>query len=146
MDSAPPNSLIAMHSADSLGSSPNRTRGSSIIVRVHPASIVALISGMAMLGTLFRLLITVPISSSLKREVMSQNVLISLLGPQILGCFVMGMVKSNRAWLAQLYGPLFLGLGTGLCGSITTYSSSTFICFKTILSRQDWGTDQTPVC
>lgn len=42
---------------------------------------------------------------------------------QAVGCLVMGWTVANKPALEQLYPPLFIMLGTGFCGSVTTFSS-----------------------
>ncbi|KAJ3325103.1 hypothetical protein HDV06_004859 [Boothiomyces sp. JEL0866] len=48
-------------------------------------------------------------------------ILPAILFPQVIGCFILGFVNSHKWILKHHY--LKLGLGTGLCGSITTFSS-----------------------
>ncbi|KAJ3182154.1 hypothetical protein HDU85_003196 [Gaertneriomyces sp. JEL0708] len=52
--------------------------------------------------------------------------------PQVVGCVLIGWLNANKRAIAKSYYPLFIGLATGLCGSITTFSGwslSTFIAF-----------------
>ncbi|CAO3611837.1 unnamed protein product [Cunninghamella echinulata] len=42
---------------------------------------------------------------------------------QWVGCFIMGIATTQKANIMVIYHPLQLGLSTGLCGSITTFSS-----------------------
>jgi len=47
----------------------------------------------------------------------------SILWAQVVGCAIMGAVAQRRADLEKLYLPLYVGLATGLCGSITSFST-----------------------
>ncbi|KAF7722251.1 hypothetical protein EC973_003501 [Apophysomyces ossiformis] len=49
---------------------------------------------------------------------------------QWIGCFIMGVVVWSKIKLLQWYLPLHTGLSTGLCGSITTFSSWQLDIFK----------------
>ncbi|KAJ2955684.1 hypothetical protein NQZ79_g8348 [Umbelopsis isabellina] len=42
---------------------------------------------------------------------------------QFIGCVIMGLVTDNKDYLLKKYLPLQIALSTGLCGSITTFSS-----------------------
>ncbi|KAJ3329323.1 hypothetical protein HDU76_008138 [Blyttiomyces sp. JEL0837] len=57
-----------------------------------------------------------------------------LIFPQIFGCFIMGIVNHRKQELSQYYHPLFIGIGTGLCGSITTFSSFMILTFRNLVS------------
>lgn len=43
--------------------------------------------------------------------------------PQAVGCLIMGCVVERKKGLERIYPPLFVALGTGFCGSTTTFSS-----------------------
>ncbi|KAJ2724719.1 hypothetical protein GGI07_001772 [Coemansia sp. Benny D115] len=47
----------------------------------------------------------------------------ALIWAQLAGCFIMGMCTHTKGVLQSLSPALFTGLTTGLCGSITTFSS-----------------------
>ncbi|KAI9310487.1 CrcB-like protein-domain-containing protein, partial [Dichotomocladium elegans] len=47
----------------------------------------------------------------------------SLVYAQWIGCFVMGMAAEKKQWLLDISPVLQIGIATGLCGSITTFSS-----------------------
>ena len=49
----------------------------------------------------------------------TQNFLI----PNFLGCFIMAVAIVNTARISKISVPLYKGISTGLCGSITTFSS-----------------------
>jgi CrcB protein len=56
----------------------------------------------------------------------------SLMYPNFIGCIIMGYVAASREWMFETYYPLFLGLGTGLCGSITTFSSWSLLVVRSL--------------
>ncbi|TRM67755.1 CrcB-like protein-domain-containing protein [Schizophyllum amplum] len=43
--------------------------------------------------------------------------------PQALGCFVMGLALGLKEPIGEFYGPIYTGITTGFCGSLTTFSS-----------------------
>ncbi|GAA5999157.1 FluC/FEX family fluoride channel [Rhodotorula paludigena] len=47
----------------------------------------------------------------------------ALVWAQVVGSFVMGIVNERKASVERLFPPLFPALGTGFCGSLTTWSS-----------------------
>ncbi|KAI8911778.1 hypothetical protein EDD86DRAFT_203242 [Gorgonomyces haynaldii] len=64
--------------------------------------------------------------------------------PQILGCYLMGYFEANKDWLYQKYPHLYLGLTTGLCGSITSFSSfalATYLSFAGANKAWEPGAD-----
>ncbi|CAF0976484.1 unnamed protein product [Rotaria sordida] len=42
--------------------------------------------------------------------------------PNFVGCFIMGFVVEQKIHIHQHFAQLYIGLTTGLCGSITTFS------------------------
>ncbi|CAG7848520.1 SubName: Full=Uncharacterized protein {ECO:0000313/EMBL:CCA66575.1} [Serendipita indica DSM 11827] len=42
---------------------------------------------------------------------------------QAAGCLVMGIAQSQKAFIMTFYPPLYLGITTGFCGSLTTFAS-----------------------
>ncbi len=42
---------------------------------------------------------------------------------QAIGCLVMGWASANKRQIDALYPPLYTGITTGYCGSVTTFSS-----------------------
>ncbi|KAI7905610.1 CrcB-like protein-domain-containing protein [Cokeromyces recurvatus] len=49
---------------------------------------------------------------------------------QWIGCFIMGIAATNKNLLFSWYHPSHPGISTGLCGSITTFSSWQLAIFK----------------
>eukprot|EP00842_Homolaphlyctis_polyrhiza_P002106 jgi/Hompol1/2897/HPOL_003068-RA len=56
--------------------------------------------------------------------------------PQIVGCLIMGWVDFNRAALSKLGSHWLVGLSTGLCGSITSFSSFALAAFQEFTTIQ----------
>ncbi|RIA97122.1 CrcB-like protein [Glomus cerebriforme] len=54
----------------------------------------------------------------------------SLIYPQFVGCVMMGFCLARKRFILERYPPLYIGLTTGLCGSITTFSSWILLIFK----------------
>ncbi|KAI7860389.1 CrcB-like protein-domain-containing protein [Circinella umbellata] len=78
---------------------------------------------MAILGTLIRI--------GLQRlQTYDGQPVFALVYAQWIGCFIMGMVVQQKDVLMQWYLPIHVGLSTGLCGSITTFSSWQLDIFK----------------
>lgn len=99
---------------------------------LSPIRISALIIPFSMLGLLARLgLVSI--------ESFSGQQVFALAWPQFIGCLLMGLFVSMRSWIDQGFawheesseqrcghwiGPfIYVGLSSGLCGSITTFSS-----------------------
>ncbi|KAJ3396927.1 hypothetical protein HDU92_001500 [Lobulomyces angularis] len=51
------------------------------------------------------------------------NATFTIIYPQIFGTFLMGFFSRNKNYFTKGYLLLYTGLATGLCGSITTFSS-----------------------
>lgn len=41
----------------------------------------------------------------------------------MIGCMIMGALVMNKAWMISSHYAMYIGLGVGLCGSITSFSS-----------------------
>ncbi|KAI9252291.1 CrcB-like protein-domain-containing protein [Phascolomyces articulosus] len=78
---------------------------------------------MAILGTLIRV-------GLIRLQTYDGQPVFSLVYAQWIGCFIMGMVVQQKDALLQWYLPIHVGLSTGLCGSITTFSSWQLDIFK----------------
>ncbi|KAI9489391.1 CrcB-like protein-domain-containing protein [Zychaea mexicana] len=95
------------------------------VVRLKENKIVIafIIIPMAILGTLIRI--------GLQRlQTYDGQPVFGLVYAQWIGCFVMGIAVQQKDLLMQWYLPLQVGLSTGLCGSITTFSSWQLDIFK----------------
>ncbi|KAL8279109.1 hypothetical protein RQP46_008567 [Phenoliferia psychrophenolica] len=60
-----------------------------------------------------------------------------LIWPQVVGCLVMGFVVDRKKGIEKTYVPLFVAMGTGFCGSLTTFSSwmhDVFVAFANLES------------
>ncbi|KAG9322373.1 hypothetical protein KVV02_003313 [Mortierella alpina] len=113
-----------------------------------PIILPALIIPFSILGLLTRLgLVSI--------ETFSGQQVFALAWPQFVGCFLMGLFVSTRIWIdngfARINGALedrsrivgrghwigpfvYVGLSSGLCGSITTFSSWTFALFIELIN------------
>ena len=63
---------------------------------------------------------------------------------QILGCLIMGFVTHHKHWMfsaSRWHKTCYTGLTTGLCGSITTFSTWNLECSKIFMLQwdQSWG-------
>ncbi|MDE0236586.1 MAG: CrcB family protein [bacterium] len=60
-----------------------------------------------------------------------------VLAVNLAGCLVLGYLVA-AAWSAQAELPVSLGLGTGFCGSLTTFSALTVVVAQ-MARDSDWG-------
>ncbi|KAL1706370.1 CrcB-like protein-domain-containing protein [Schizophyllum commune] len=56
---------------------------------------------------------------------------------QALGCFIMGTALGLKEPIGDFYGPLYTGITTGFCGSLTTFSSWQTDVFDSWTNAQD---------
>ncbi|KAF0378378.1 CrcB-like protein-domain-containing protein [Gigaspora margarita] len=54
----------------------------------------------------------------------------ALIYPQFVGCTIFGFCLARKWFIMERYLPLYVGLQTGLCGSITTFSSWMLLTFQ----------------
>ncbi|KAI8137326.1 CrcB-like protein-domain-containing protein [Fennellomyces sp. T-0311] len=101
----------------------------TIVLKENKVAIAFILIPMAILGTLIRV--------GLQRlHSYAGAPVFGLIAAQWVGCFIMGMVVQQKDALIQWhekvtrYLPLQIGLSTGLCGSITTFSSWMLDMFK----------------
>ncbi|KAG0187386.1 hypothetical protein DFQ28_006421 [Apophysomyces sp. BC1034] len=87
-----------------------------LIVLENKWPVVGIIIPFSILGTLIRIGLQ-------SLETYNGAPVFGLVYAQWIGCFIMGVVVWNKIKLLQWYLPLHTGLSTGLCGSITTFSS-----------------------
>ncbi|KAI9149834.1 hypothetical protein H9P43_010013 [Blastocladiella emersonii ATCC 22665] len=64
--------------------------------------------------------------------------LASLYVPQLVGCAVMGWVVQGKAYLSRIYMPLYVGLTTGLCGAITSFSTVAAVSVAPLVVHDGW--------
>lgn len=60
-----------------------------------------------------------------------------MLAVNLIGCLVLGYLAA-AAWSARAELPITLGLGTGFCGSLTTFSALT-VNVAQMARDSDWG-------
>lgn len=60
-----------------------------------------------------------------------------VLAVNLVGCLLLGYLAA-AAWSARAHLPLSLGLGTGFCGSLTTFSALT-VDVAQMARDDDWG-------
>lgn len=60
-----------------------------------------------------------------------------MLAVNLIGCLVLGYLAA-AAWSARAELPITLGLGTGFCGSLTTFSALT-VDVAQMARDSDWG-------
>ena len=69
----------------------------------------------SIIGALFRIWIT-------QVETYNGQPVSNIIYAQYIGCFIMGIILENKINIELFCHTLFIGLSTGLCGSITTFS------------------------
>ncbi|KAI8062036.1 CrcB-like protein-domain-containing protein [Thamnidium elegans] len=94
-----------------------------IEINENKLAIAALIVPMSIVGTLIRIALT-------RLETFPGMPVFSLVYAQWVGCLIIGIVAKNKSHLFSWYYPLHPGISTGLCGSITTFSSWQLGIFK----------------
>lgn len=52
--------------------------------------------------------------------------------PQLVGCFIIGLLESQRTWMANECPVLLFVLSAGLCGSITSFSAFAFHLYQAL--------------
>ncbi|CAG8641662.1 9772_t:CDS:2 [Paraglomus occultum] len=57
-----------------------------------------------------------------------------LLYAQFVGCLIMGICIQSKDMLFDTYYPLYVGIATGLCGSITSFSSFELATFRAVIN------------
>ncbi|KAJ3366047.1 hypothetical protein GGF32_007547 [Allomyces javanicus] len=116
-------------------------------IPARPVPIVAGIAAMAIAGAIIRIAISgwpaagPPAVEIPTGEAISFATLRALLGPQIVGCLIMGWVTRGRAYMTMVYYPLYVSLATGLCGSITSFSTVMALAVGPLVgpAGYDWG-------
>ncbi|KAI8911987.1 CrcB-like protein-domain-containing protein [Powellomyces hirtus] len=107
-------------------------------VAFHPIPTAALLVAFSVIGVLVRV-------GLLEMHDYDGAPVISIIYPQLMGCIIIGSVNVWRTSISGWYHPLYVGLATGLCGSITTFSSwslDTFLALTTTSGvRTAWNGD-----
>ncbi|KAJ3346155.1 hypothetical protein HDU83_003323 [Entophlyctis luteolus] len=62
-----------------------------------------------------------------------------LIWSQIIGCFLYGMFQYLKTQISSVSFPLYIGLTTGLCGSITTFSSFMETTFRNLVGSPTYA-------
>lgn len=88
----------------------------TVVVVENRLAYIGIIIPMSILGTLIRI-------GLLRLETYEGAPVFGLVYAQWIGCFIMGIAVQKKGWFQYVYPPLQVGLSTGLCGSITTFSS-----------------------
>ena len=86
------------------------------------------VGGLAGAGTRWALVETLPATDAWPWGVLAVN---------LAGCLVLGYLAA-AAWSARAHLPVSLGLGTGFCGSLTTFSALT-VDVAQMARDSDWG-------
>lgn len=92
------------------------------------AAIAVGIGGLAGAGTRWALVEALPSTDTWPWGVLAVN---------LIGCLVLGYLAAE-AWSARAELPITLGLGTGFCGSLTTFSALT-VDVAQMARDDDWG-------
>ncbi|UZJ51273.1 hypothetical protein CBS101457_000593 [Exobasidium rhododendri] len=58
---------------------------------------------------------------------------------QSVGCLVMGWTLANRKALEKWYPPMYIAIGTGFCGSVTTFSTWILHVFQAFGDQKHYG-------
>lgn len=93
---------------------------------------IALLAPFGLLGLLARLGITAIATYA-------NQATFSLAWVQAAGCFVMGIAQYQKPFIMSFYPPLYLGITTGFCGSLTTFSGWQRDVFLSWLDPQGAG-------
>ncbi|KAG1152239.1 hypothetical protein G6F37_001048 [Rhizopus arrhizus] len=94
-----------------------------LVINENKYVIAAIIIPFSIAGVLVRIALT-------RLETYPGSPVFGLVYAQWVGCFIMGIVVINKPLLFKWYYPLHAALSTGLCGSITTFSSWQLQIFK----------------
>ncbi|PVF96339.1 hypothetical protein CPB86DRAFT_762360 [Serendipita vermifera] len=122
-------SLPSLHRPLTIGGEPNPTRPQTPEVDLRPEherkelsppgllsfEALAILVPFSILGLLARLGISALVTHP------NQGIF-SLVWVQAAGCLVMGIAQSQKNYFMAFYPPLYLGITTGFCGSLTTFS------------------------
>lgn len=94
----------------------------NVIQLVHSPAIICQLIFWSGIGVLVRI-------GLLQLHTYSMAPVVAIVYPQIVGCVLMGWVDRNKSFFSKRHPNLQVGLATGLCGSITTFSSMTLAAY-----------------
>ncbi|CAG8599355.1 5473_t:CDS:2, partial [Acaulospora morrowiae] len=104
----------------------NKSSKVKVIINTKKAPVIGLLIVFSMMGALIRLAL-VSLETYDGQQVFAETY------PQIVGCCIMGFINARQVQLVETYFPMTFALGTGLCGSITSFSDFTLVIFETII-------------
>lgn len=97
--------------------------GRILVINENKFLISAVIIPFSIVGLLVRIALT-------RLETYTGAPVFGLVYAQWVGCFIMGIAVTNKTLLFNWYYPIHAGISSGLCGSITTFSSWQLEIFK----------------
>ncbi|KAJ3171376.1 hypothetical protein HDU87_008334 [Geranomyces variabilis] len=104
----------------------------------HLLPTAALLAAFSVVGTLVRI-------GLLDLHNYPDAPVISVIYPQIVGCVIIGWTNVYKNSVSKRYHPIYVAIATGLCGSITTFSTWSLDTFLALSStgnaRQSWNGD-----
>ncbi|KAI9276473.1 CrcB-like protein-domain-containing protein [Umbelopsis sp. AD052] len=106
---------VSIRSGDQVGSKLDAA-DTTLQVNENKLPIVAALIPLSILGALIRIGLNL-------LETYNGAPVFGLAYAQFIGCVIMGVVVKKKDFLIKTYLPLQIALSTGLCGSITTFSS-----------------------
>ncbi|KAJ3318116.1 hypothetical protein HDU76_000933 [Blyttiomyces sp. JEL0837] len=114
-----------------------------LVPEEHLLPTLGLLTFFSALGVLIRVTLVAALTYS-------SAAVFPLIWAQVLGCLIMGMALQRRKEIMDFYSPLYTGITTGLCGSITTFSSFIILAFKNLggsssLNKSDYHTTKFTV-
>ncbi|KAG9303276.1 hypothetical protein G9A89_013602 [Geosiphon pyriformis] len=127
-------SEIALQPIPTLDEDEEKTKVIFIDIVERKAPVIALLIPFSMIGVLVRIGLT-------NLNQYPGAPVFPLVYSQFIGCLIMGFCVAFKEIIMNKYLPAYIGLGVGLCGSITTFSSWNLGIFKAII---DYETPQHP--
>ncbi|CAG8475928.1 5062_t:CDS:2 [Acaulospora morrowiae] len=104
----------------------NKSSKVNVIINTKKAPVIGLLIIFSMMGVLIRLALV-------SLETYDGQQVFAEIYPQIVGCCIMGFINARQVQLVETYFPMTFVLGTGLCGSITSFSDFTLVIFEIII-------------
>ncbi|KAJ3172218.1 hypothetical protein HDU88_007036 [Geranomyces variabilis] len=104
----------------------------------HLLPTAALLAAFSVVGTLVRI-------GLLELHNYPDAPVISIIYPQLVGCVIIGWINVYKNSVSKRYHPIYVAIATGLCGSITTFSTwslDTFLALSSTGSaHRSWNGD-----